>query len=85
MNITVEPTGAEWEYRVSSFSTPGQWHIVSLSDNHPYGTCTCPSHICRLYPQHRKTGSMKRCVHLQACRDAVVNYIVGAAIKHEAA
>jgi len=53
----IEATGVAWEYFVSSASNPqGQFHIVSLSENFPAGTCTCPQWTCRINPHNRKTG-----------------------------
>lgn len=73
----IEATGAAWEYLCSSASNPnGQFHVVSLNENFPAGTCSCIQWTCRINPYNRKTGDVKRCKHLLAVRERVTNYLI---------
>lgn len=77
----IEATGALWEYFVSSASNPdGQFHIVSLAENFPAGTCTCIQWTCRINPHNRKTGEVKRCRHILAARERITNFLIQNAV-----
>lgn len=77
MNETIEcVNGEKWRYLVGSASNPEGRHLVDLQANDLYGECGCPDFVCRRFPAHRKTGSMKRCRHLELAREKILNFVI---------
>lgn len=68
--------GEAWRYFVNSKSSPDQRHLVDLTDNFPLGSCGCADYVCRRLPNYRKTGNPIRCLHLNAARELIVNYLI---------
>lgn len=68
--------GEQWRYHVSSKSNPDQSHLCDLTENFPLGECGCSDYTCRRLPNFRKTGNPVRCIHLNACRETIMNFLV---------
>lgn len=77
MNDIVEcVAGEDFRYWVSSNANPEARHLVDLVENFPLGECGCPDFVCRRLPAYRKTKIIKRCRHLEAAREQIMNHLI---------
>lgn len=53
-------------YWVESESEDDLEHMVDMEDNRPLGGCGCAHYSCVCLPAFEKTGELKRCKHITA-------------------
>lgn len=77
MSYEIRQHGTGFTFLVSSMSRGNIKHIVDLEKE----TCTCENWMCRLSrPEMQdKPKEARRCKHIKACREWLVDYVISKA------
>jgi hypothetical protein len=74
--MTVTPIAGEPLRFIVESSEPGKPYIVDLEENAPLGSCFCRHWVCRVFPEYKRTGALRRCKHIVACRDQLLDRLI---------
>lgn len=86
--MTIHPYDHILRYRFESDTRPDIAHVVDLGAFGGFGECSCEDFVYRLRPVLCRDGAevagLKRCKHLLAAREHLLDQVVGRIVEGEA-